>query len=80
MQVCLSQFCNHSQLLRTKSCKNRNYSSKEKTANPNDQTDDKITDNENENDSERQPALQNAVYKIHPVSVPRLKPPWKVPR
>ena len=48
--------------MRTKSCKNRNYTSKGKTTKSSDQKDDKITDNENENDSEPQPTLQNVAY------------------
>ena len=50
--------------MRTKSCKNRNYTSKGKTTKSSDQKDNKITDNENENDSEPQPTLQNAAYKM----------------
>ena len=50
--------------MRTKSCKNRNYTSKGKATKLNGQKDDKITDNENENVSEPQPMLQNAAYEI----------------
>ena len=50
--------------MRTKSCKNRSYTSKEKTTKSSDQKDNKITDDENENDSEPQPTLQNAAYTI----------------
>ena len=44
--------------MRTKSCKNRNYTSKGKT------TQQKITDNKNKNDSEPLPILQNTSYKM----------------
>ena len=50
--------------MRTKSCKNRNYASKGKTANINGHKNDKITDTENENDSEPQRTLRNAAYKM----------------
>ena len=54
--------------MRTNSCKNTNYSSKGQTTISNGQKDDKMTDTENGNDSEPQPTLQNAAYKIEPAN------------
>ena len=54
--------------MRTNSCKNTNYSSKGQTTISNGQKDDKMTDTENGNDSEPQPTLQNAAYKIEPTN------------
>ena len=48
--------------MRTKACKNRNYTLKGKTTHSKGQKDDKKADNENKNDSEAQPTLQNAAY------------------
>ena len=50
--------------MRKKSCKNRNYTSNRKIAKSQGQKDDKITNIENRNASEPQPALDNAAYKM----------------
>ena len=48
--------------MRTKACKNRNYTLKGKTTHSKGQKDDRKADNENKSDSEPQPTLQNAAY------------------
>ena len=54
---------NEALIMRTTSCRNRNYTPKGKAANSNSQKEKKI-DSKNQNDSKPQPTLQNAAYKM----------------